>query len=403
MKERVRVIHLSASDSGGAYVFAHNLVTALAKKQDIKAVHKVYTGKSQNISITGIKPLDSLIKTGLHAMEKLVFLFFERGPDIRFKFSLGYPGMPFRKLRRMCRDYDIIHLHWINKGFIKLKHLEKLGKPVVWTCHDIWPVTGGCHLTYGCENYRHHCGRCPMLKRPSPHDLSYHLFNVKEKVYSKLDLHFVSPSKWMKENTVSSALGKEHTHYKINNGINTAVFKYTSQVREDKRFCIGFVAANLNDENKALHRLVEALNMLENKSEYRLILIGQQKHAFDFEVQVEHKVYDHISDPAEMAELYNEMDLLAVTSTLETFPTTLMEAACCGAMTIGFDVGGVKEIIEQTTGLLVLPYDTHKLAEGIVQLKNSRSDKAGISAHAISTFSIETTAAHYQELYQSIF
>lgn len=401
MKERPRVIHLSASDSGGAYVFAHNLVSALAKK-DVQTAHKIYTGKAQNISFTGIRPVDSLIKAGLHAMEKFIFLFFERGPDIRFKFSLGYPGMPLRKLRRMCRDYDIIHLHWINKGFIKVKHLEKLGKPIVWTCHDIWPVTGGCHLTYGCENYRHHCGRCPMLKHPSPHDLSYHLFGVKEKVYAKLDLHFVSPSRWMKDNTTSSALGKEHTHYKINNGINTNVFKYLGKSPEDKKFCIGFVAANLNDENKALHRLVEAVNMLDNKDEYRLILIGQQKHAFDFEVQIGHKVFDSIRDPADMAELYSEMDLLAVTSTLETFPTTLMEAACCGAMTIGFDVGGVKEIIEQTTGLLVPPYDVRKLAQGIVQLKNEAAQKASISEQATRTFSIDTTAAHYLELYQSI-
>lgn len=45
---------------------------------------------------------------------------------------------------------DVIHLHWVNQGFLSLKSIAKLsslGKPVVWTMHDQWAYTGICHYT----------------------------------------------------------------------------------------------------------------------------------------------------------------------------------------------------------------------------------------------------------------
>ena len=47
------------------------------------------------------------------------------------------------------READILHLHWINQGFLSLTTLKKLaalGKPVFSTLHDLWAATGICHL-----------------------------------------------------------------------------------------------------------------------------------------------------------------------------------------------------------------------------------------------------------------
>ena len=43
---------------------------------------------------------------------------------------------------------DLIHLHWIQEGFVKIETLAALKAPIVWTLHDSWPFTGGCHLPY---------------------------------------------------------------------------------------------------------------------------------------------------------------------------------------------------------------------------------------------------------------
>ncbi len=48
---------------------------------------------------------------------------------------------------------DIVHLHWIALGFIKIETLAKISKPMIWTLHDMWAFTGGCHYDEECKKY----------------------------------------------------------------------------------------------------------------------------------------------------------------------------------------------------------------------------------------------------------
>lgn len=57
----------------------------------------------------------------------------------------------------LVEEADIIHLHWINQGFLSLRDIERLvkqNKPIVWTMHDMWPCTGICHHARDCESFR---------------------------------------------------------------------------------------------------------------------------------------------------------------------------------------------------------------------------------------------------------
>ena len=85
---------------------------------------------------------------------------------------------------------DIIHLHWINQGFLSLstlRKLAKLGKPIFSTLHDLWAATGICHLPLEmsptgatvCPRYRAGCGYCPLLRSNQEHDLSRTIFEQK--------------------------------------------------------------------------------------------------------------------------------------------------------------------------------------------------------------------------------
>jgi len=87
--------------------------------------------------------------------ERLVFLRQERSKSIRFLFSLANTGESLT-LNPYVREADVIHLHWINAGFLSLRSLKELlqmGKPIVWTFHDMWPFTGGCHYALDCREY----------------------------------------------------------------------------------------------------------------------------------------------------------------------------------------------------------------------------------------------------------
>ena len=399
MKPSPKILHLSASDSGGAYVFAENLITGL-QAQNIEAKHLVFSGEHESFKFTNFKKLDHFIKFSLHAAEKFMQLFYEKDKDVRFKFSLGKPGMPGFMLKNICKDYDIIHLHWINKGFINIKDLASINKPIVWTCHDLWPISGGCHLSYDCQNFQKECGNCQFMKNPSGQDLSNALHQEKADLYKKLNLSFISPSAWMDQNVANSSLGKNHKHLSINNGVDTNVFKY-KQNNSDK-FVIGFVAANLNDKNKALYRLIEAIKLLPNPADFKLLLVGNKKHDFEFEIPIAYAHVSNIQSKEAMAEQYQKMDCLVCASSIETFPTTLMEAYCCGVTGLGFNVGGIPEIIEKMNGECAPAFDINALSVLILNASKERSDKQQISEKAKAVFGLEKTAFEYLKVYTEL-
>jgi glycosyltransferase involved in cell wall biosynthesis len=400
MKSSPKILHLSASDSGGAYVFAENLITGL-QAQNIEANHLVFSGERETFTFTNFKKLDHFIKFSLHAIEKFMQMFYEKDKDVRFKFSMGKPGIPGFMLRSICKEYDIIHLHWINKGFINIKDLASIKKPIVWTCHDLWPVSGGCHLSYTCQNFQKECGNCQFMKNPSARDLSNTLYQEKADLYKNLNLSFVSPSAWMNQNVANSSLGKNHKHLSINNGVDTNVFKY-KQHNSDK-FVIGFVAANLNDKNKALYRLIDAIKLLPNPNDFKLLLVGNKKHDFEFEIPIAYEHVSNIQSKEAMSEQYQKMDCLVCTSSIETFPTTLMEAYCCGVTGLGFKVGGIPEIIEKMDGQCASAFDVNALSILIQNASSVRSDKQQISEKAKAVFGLEKTASEYLKVYMDLF
>ena len=60
---------------------------------------------------------------------------------------------------------NIIHLHNIHGGYFQTNLLPKLSKiaPVVWTFHDMFPITGHCAHSFECEKWKSGCVNCERL------------------------------------------------------------------------------------------------------------------------------------------------------------------------------------------------------------------------------------------------
>ncbi|NBU04333.1 MAG: glycosyl transferase group 1, partial [Bacteroidetes bacterium] len=188
-RKNIKVVHLNASSAGGAFVAAQRLSSA-------------------DFFLWANTWLKSKWAFALHAFEKLDFLRFEREKSVRFAFSHGKTGVNVAAWESIV-DADVIHLHWVNKGFISLAGLEdllKLNKRVVWTCHDMWPFTGGCYHPRGCDHFQAECGNCHYLKSPAEEDLSRRVFSAKQEIYKAYGNHlqFVTPSKWLKDQALKS-------------------------------------------------------------------------------------------------------------------------------------------------------------------------------------------------------
>ena len=121
-------------------------------------------------------------------------------------------------------DFDVLHLHWLNQRFIKLEDLIGLNKPIVWTLHDSWPFCGICHYFFDCEGYKKQCGWCPFLHSDEINDLSHKVWKEKSEIYKQLNLHIVTPSKWLGECAKQSTLLGQFPVTVIPNCLDTNLF-----------------------------------------------------------------------------------------------------------------------------------------------------------------------------------
>lgn len=80
---------------------------------------------------------------------------------------------------------DIVHLHWICGGMMTIEDIGKIKAPVVWSLHDMWAFTGGCHYDEECGRYEKKCGSCKVLGSEKEKDLSRKIWHRKKKNFCK--------------------------------------------------------------------------------------------------------------------------------------------------------------------------------------------------------------------------
>jgi len=378
----MKVVHLNASDKGGASIVAQRLNSALNEYTQVSSQHLIFEGNTTNLSNTnywGNSPVKKIWAKLNHALDKFDFLQYEREAKIRFQFNHARIGVDI-STHPLIVEADIIHIHWILKGFLSFDSLEKLlelGKPVVWTCHDLWPFTGGCFYLWGCERLPLGCGVCPYLRNNEPIDLSYISLKKKIELFSAANIHWASPSKWLTEIAFTSAVLNVQTDFAvIPNPIRVHDFQVVDmetkqQLRSQfnlnpRKFTLLFSAANLENPAKGFPDfllLVEALK----ECNIQVIILGASKELVTLPVTFYYAGY--VGDSRSVRELFAAADVYVTTSHEDNLPTTVMESLACGVPAIGYEIGGVPELISHgETGFVYTKGDWQSMAQGVKNL-----------------------------------
>jgi glycosyltransferase involved in cell wall biosynthesis len=272
-------------------------------------------------------------------------------------------------------DPDILHLHWINKGFLDLSMLTGLKIPVIWTFHDMWAFTGGCHIAHDCSKYQYICETCPILKSKRKKDLSYRNFRRKQKIYSGLPhLEVITPSNWLANCVKSSSLMKSFGVNVIPNSLNISTFYPEDRISCRNRLgldpssrIILFGAINaLKDLNKGYARLIQALKNLNNKENVQLIVFGTPEEKEFSLAGMKVKYLGYISDHNLLRQLYSSSDIVVVPSSIEVFGQTATEAMACGTPVAAFNTSGLMDIVDhKINGFLAENGSLEDLTKGI--------------------------------------
>ncbi len=417
---KVLIINKSAS-GGGAAVAANRLFHALKSQgTEVKMLVQDTIKTSGNQSCTSKDSIGGRHAFFRFVMERLYFLPFEKDKTIRFGFSPANTGIDISQ-HPWVQEADIIHLHWTNQGFLSLKSLAgifKLNKPVVWTLHDMWAFTGGCHYSGSCSEYVESCGTCPYLRNPGSKDLSFQVHKKKKKIWKQANITAVSCSKWLGSLARESSLLRNHRIHSIPNPIDTNLFKplVQSKCRDElglpkNKKLILFGAANVNDPRKGIIFLIRALEMLDVQhpnlsDEVELVVFGKCKKS-SFET-LPYKIHSlkFISDVHDIVKVYNAANVFVLPSLQDNLPNTVMEAMSCGVPVVSFRIGGVPEMVAHgENGFLADVKNSYHLAEGIYEIishKNPNQLRELNRNLVLERYDYKVVAEQYQHIYSSL-
>ena len=351
--------------------------------------------------------------------ERLVFLRHEKSREIRFLFSLANTGERLSR-NHLVREADILHLQWVNGGFLSRKSIRKLlslGKPVVWTFHDMWPMTGGCHHALTCDRYMHECGECIYLKHPRKNDLSHRLWRRKKRMYRDRNFTVIAPSKWMAGRVKESSLLGHMDVHTIHNPVDQTRFRPVDRKQacanlglDPSRRYILFGAASVKNLYKGFTYFQEAVRLLSGdpgtSDDVEILIFGKAGRDVSRMLPLKTHVVDYVSSEQTMVDLYNAARVYVISSLQDNFPGTVVESMLCGTPVAGFRTGGIPEMIAHLEdGYLAEHKSAGDLAEGmkwILSCEPYPELSKKVRSAAVRRFSMERSAEKHAELYRNL-
>ena len=308
-------------------------------------------------------------------------------------------------------DAKIVHLHWIC-NMLSIEDIGKINKQIVWTLHDMWPFSGSEHYTNDPNAYFYsHSNSAPL------NDVSYKTWIKKINLWKDKKFTIVAPSRWLASLAKKSTLFGNSAMYVIPHPIDIQCWQPQSQLnaiiefnfKTNKKKILFIAQDPFNDFNKGWDLLQSALLSLQHDHnvDFELVIVGNEG-AIDIEFPFTVNLLGHIKNDQKLALLYSTVDLLVVPSRSEAFSQVTLEAQACGLPAIGFDIGGIPDIIiHQQTGWISKAYDTIDFALGIKWIMEDDHRRSMLSENAknnvVKKFSPDVIAQQYFNLYNDIF
>lgn len=412
----MKVLLLNFNDiTGGAARAAYRLHTGL-RDQGVDSLMLVQRKASNDATVmTAQRPLVKLLTYVPHKFDRLPLRLYPQ----RQRVPWGVNWLPHPLAWRVRRvQPDIVNLHWVSGGFVPLNALARIYRPLVWSLHDMWAFTGGCHYDQDCGRYREQCGACPLLASSHSYDATRWVWHQKQRLWRDVPFTVVALSRWLADCARASSLFRNRRIEVIPNGLDLARYKPLPRhvarellglPQEQKLILFGAMFSTI-DRRKGFQFLQPALHSLASQgwgSSVGVVVFGaaRPRQAPDFGFTTHYT--GHLNDDISLALLYAAADVFVAPSLQDNLPNTILEALACGTPSVAFAVGGIPDLVEhERTGYLARPYEAEDLARGIAWVLQDDERRERLSQRcrekAEQEFSLELQARRYRALYEDM-
>lgn len=414
----MKVVLINTSEKTGGAAVAANRLTKALRSNGVEATMLVRDRSTDDPHVVSVEQTSfQRLRNRFRFLWERLIIFINNGfsRERLFQVSIANTGIDISQ-HPLVKEADVIHLHWINQGFLSLKGIRKLqqmGKPIVWTMHDMWPCTGICHHARECTQYQTVCHSCPRLNLSrKTKDLSTRIFNRKKNYLSSNSITYVPCSQWLSEEVEKSKLtkGKKTT---IPNPISTTLFTNKGvdikKIRarlglpEDKRLIL-FGALDPANKRKGIDYLVSAIPLVE--ADIALAVFGHAKAEIAKNFTVPVYSLGYLSDESLIRDVYAAVDCYATPSLEENLPNMIMESMACGTPCVGFQIGGIPEMIDhKSNGYLAKYKNAEDFARGIdwVLEHNTGGGLAEACIKKVETnYSESVVSSRYVDIYNQL-
>jgi glycosyltransferase involved in cell wall biosynthesis len=313
------------------------------------------------------------------------------------------------------REAAVIQLFNTHGGYFQTTMLRALSSraPLVWRLSDMWPLTGHCAYSGGCERWRIGCGECPDLQTwPAiERDTTARLWRIKESVYRRSRITVVAPSSWTERLAKESPLLSRFRVVRIPNGIDLGRFAPGERAAaraelgiEPRAKVVLFVAHGLDaNERKGSDDAIAALNRL-GKKDVVVLLAGDGGETWAARLSLQVRRLGFITDERRLAKVYAAGDVLLAPSRVEYLPNVVLEALASGLPVVATDAGGMRDAVRHMeSGWLVPPGRTDLLAEGLARLLEDDALRAGMGEAARRLAEREFSSAGELDRFESLY
>ena len=392
----MKVLIISTTErTGGGAIAAKRLLTAL-NKNGIKAKMLVRDKQTDDVNVASYGNVMPKVMERLRLMCLLLKPFRQT-----WQYDLASDGIDILSTPEY-KEADVIHLHWANQGMLSLKQLRQMllsGKRIVWTMHDEWPFRG----------IRHYTEEGNAMEEKNISALEERLFRTKQEIYRLGNIRFVGCSQWITD-LAQEAMPNANVRH-INNCIPHNIFH--PQDRQDARKAFSlpqdqklilFTCQKVTDKRKGMAYLLEALKYLNEPKPHLVVVGGNTEDLLNSNLGIDKgnlHFIPYVNGEKEMARLYSAVDCFVTPSLQDNLPNTIAEAMSCGTPCVGFNAGGIPEMISHMKNGYVAQYcDSKDLAHGIECALSHPEWKEAAMHSAAHDYSEDRVAKEYAKAYE---